>query len=83
MSNHVKPETEIQEWLTSYLAALLDMPSEEIRIDEAVASYGVDSSSAVGLVCDLEKWLDRKLDPELVYSYPTIESLSRYLVAEG
>jgi acyl carrier protein len=77
----IPTEVEIQEWLTSYLSELLGVDSEEIQIDETVASFGLDSSAAAGLVGDLSIWLDRKLDPELVYNYPTIESLSRFLVS--
>src|SRR5688572_28020386 len=75
-------EFEIQEWLTSYLSELLDIRPEEIEINDTVASYGLDSSAAVGLVGDLAAWLNCKLDPELVYSYPTIESLARYLAVK-
>jgi acyl carrier protein len=72
-------ETDIQEWLTSYLSELLEVSPEGIVIHDTVASYGLDSSAAIGMVADLSGWLNCELDPELVYSYPTIESLARYL----
>lgn len=44
--------------------------------------YGLDSSVAVGLTGDLEDWLETKLDPTLLYDYPTIEGLSQHLADE-
>jgi acyl carrier protein len=74
-----KSETEIQDWLLSYLSELLGEDVEQIDIRDSFASYGLDSSAAVGMVGDLAEWLNRNLDAELIYRQPTIESLARYL----
>jgi acyl carrier protein len=34
---------------------------------------------AVTLTHDLEKWLGRELDPFLLYDYPSVDTLARYL----
>lgn len=73
---------EIQAWMTVYLAQLLEVDSDEIQVDLPFDSYGLDSSIAVGMTGDLEDWLNQKLDPTLLYDYPTIESLSQHLAAE-
>ncbi|WP_341529476.1 acyl carrier protein [Nostoc sp. UHCC 0302] len=70
----------IQAWLVSYLAELLEMESEEIDIKIPFVRYGLDSSAAVGLVGDMETWLNRSLSPTLLYDYPTIEALANNLV---
>lgn len=76
-----RSESEIQEWLLSYLAELLGLDVQQIEVNDSFASYGLDSSAAVGMVGDLEAWLDRSLDAELMYRHPTIETLSRYLAS--
>jgi acyl carrier protein len=71
---------EIQNWLISYTADLLEMDSEEINPATPFASYGLDSSAMVVLSGDLQTWLEIELDPTLLYDYPTIEALAEYLV---
>lgn len=74
---------DIQAWMTSYLADLLEIEPDEVNIAIPFDSYGLDSLAAVGLTGDLEDWLGRKLDPTLLYDYPTVEALSRLLAEEG
>jgi acyl carrier protein len=76
-----KAEGAIQDWLLAYLSELLEIDSEQIEINDSFASYGLDSSAAVGMVGDLSEWLNRNLDAELIYRHPTIASLSRYLAS--
>ena len=73
---------EIQAWMSSYLAQLLALEPDEINVKIPFDRYGLDSSVAVGLTGDLEDWLDRKLDPTLLYDYPTIEALAQHLAEE-
>ncbi|HEY9798394.1 MAG TPA: acyl carrier protein [Candidatus Sericytochromatia bacterium] len=72
-------EEEIQAWLVSYLADLLDIDSDEIDITLPFNRYDIDSSASVGMTGDLEKCFGRKLEATLLYDYPTIELLVRYL----
>ncbi|MDJ0569454.1 MAG: acyl carrier protein [Pleurocapsa sp. MO_192.B19] len=74
--------TEIQAWIISYLAQMLEVNSDDIDIATPFDRYGLDSSAAVGMTGDLEDWLNVKLDPTLMYDYPTIEALTQYLVEE-
>ena len=78
-----RTDREIQDWLLSYLGQLLELDVDQIEVGDSFASYGLDSSAAVGMVGDLEAWLNRKLDAELMYRHPTIETLSRYLASEA
>jgi acyl carrier protein len=78
--NHrTQAEAEIQAWLVSYLADLLEMDSDEIDVTLPFDHYDLDSSASVGMTGDLERWLGRRLEPSLLYDYPTIEALVRYL----
>ncbi len=71
---------EIQTWLVSYTAKLLELEPDEVDVTIPFDCYGLDSAVAVGLAGDLETWLDREQEPTLVYDYPTIEALTRHLV---
>ena len=73
---------EIQAWIVSYLANMLDVNPEEVDVKIPFERYGLDSSAAVGLTGDLEDWLGREIDPTLLYDYPTIEGLVQHLSSE-
>jgi acyl carrier protein len=75
-------KSEIQAWLISYLSELLEIDPKEFETNDALASYGLDSSGAVCLVGDVGEWLNLSLSAEILYNYPTIESLTRYLAAK-
>lgn len=73
---------EIQAWIVSYLAQLLEIDLDEVNVTIPFDQYGLDSAAAVGLTGDMEDWLGRKLDPTLLYDYPTAEALARHLAEE-
>jgi acyl carrier protein len=70
---------DIQAWLVSYLAELLEIELSEVDVTIPFDRYGLDSSAAMGLVGDLEDWLGRELDPTIMYDHPTIEALTQHL----
>ena len=73
---------EIQGWIVSYLAQLLEIDPDEVNVTIPFDRYGLDSSVAIGLTGDLEDWLGIKLDPTLLYDYPTIEGLAQHISTE-
>ncbi|MDJ0572808.1 MAG: acyl carrier protein [Pleurocapsa sp. MO_192.B19] len=73
---------EIQGWIVSYLAELLEVDPDEIELAIPFDRYGLDSSIAIGMTGDLEDWLGKELDPTLLYDYPTIETLAQHLAEE-
>lgn len=73
---------EIQAWIVSYLAELLEIEPDEVNVTIPFDRYGLDSSAAVGMTGDLEDWVGRKIDPTLLYDYPTIEALAHHLAEE-
>ena len=78
-----RTKSEIQDWLVTYLAELLEITPDEIEIDISFDCYSLDSAAAVGLSGDLEEWLGCEFEPTLLYDYPTIETLAKYLAEEG
>ncbi|MBD2534577.1 acyl carrier protein [Nostoc flagelliforme FACHB-838] len=79
-----KPVTaaEIQAWLVSYLAEVLEIDPNNVEVRISFERYGLDSSAAVVLIGDMEDWLGYELDPTLLVDYPTIEALSGHLAKE-
>ena len=75
-------QSEIQTWIVNYIAELLEVKPNKIDVTIPFDRYGLDSSAAVGLAGDLEDWLERELDPTLLYDYPTIDSLTQQLIVE-
>lgn len=73
-------QIEIQTWIVNYLAELLEVKPNKIDVTIPFDRYRLDSSAAVGLAGDLETWLERELDPTLLYDYPTIKALTQHLV---
>jgi acyl transferase domain-containing protein/acyl carrier protein len=74
------PQAEgIQAWLVSQIAQLLKIAPQEINVHDPFARYRMDSVSAIALSGKLEDWLGRPLSATLVYDYPSIDALARYL----
>ncbi len=71
----------IQQWLVTCLAAQLDIAPQEIDVCRPITEYGLDSIAAISLAGDLEDWLGLELSPTLLWDYPVIEILARYLAA--
>lgn len=74
---------EIQNWIVNYLGTLLEINPDEINVSTSFDRYGLDSAAAVGMIADLEDWLNRELDPTLVYDYPNIEILAQHLAEDS
>ncbi len=73
----------IQEWLIAHIAEALHVPVQDIDVQQPFVHYGMDSAQAVTLSADLEDWLHRSLPPTLVYDYPSIEALARFLANDS
>lgn len=73
---------QIQAWIVAYIAELLAIELDEVNVTIPFDHYGLDSAAAVGMTGDLENWIGQKIDPTLLYDYPTIEALSQHLAKE-
>ncbi|HEY9632004.1 MAG TPA: acyl carrier protein [Coleofasciculaceae cyanobacterium] len=80
--NQPPSAVEIQAWIVSYLAQLLEIDVDEVDVTIPFDHYGLDSSAAVGMTGDLEDWVGQKIDPTLLYDYPTIQALAKHLAEE-
>lgn len=73
---------EIQTWLIEKIAELMKTPPEDIDVREPFINFGLSSKYAVLLSGELEDVVGRPLSPTLVYEYPCIQALARFL-AQG
>jgi acyl carrier protein len=70
---------EIETWLLRRLGALSGVSHDGIDPRWSFERNGVDSLSGVTLSVELGEWLGRRLEPTLVWDYPSIRDLARAL----
>jgi acyl carrier protein len=75
-------EADIRAWCTDYVAATLQVPASRIAADATFSRLGLDSAMAVILVAELEEWLGLELESNVVFEYPSIDELARYIANE-
>jgi acyl carrier protein len=71
---------EVQNWLTLKFADWLEIDPDELDLQQPIASYGLDSISAVTLSVQLEEELCVELDTAVLWDRPTLESLAEHLL---
>jgi acyl-CoA synthetase (AMP-forming)/AMP-acid ligase II/alkylation response protein AidB-like acyl-CoA dehydrogenase/acyl carrier protein len=71
--------TAIQQWLIRWLSENLKISATSIAVHRSFAEYGMDSVMAVEIAQDLETWLNRPIEPTILWNYPNIEALADYL----
>ena len=76
--NQPRVET-LKSWLVRELAQIVDISQEAVTTDEPFSRFGIDSVKAVSLLNRLGELLGRKIPITLVWKYPTIEALAKYL----
>ena len=72
----------IQTWIVNRLARMLDVAAAEIKINDPLSDYGLESVEAIALSGDLSEFLGRKFPPTLFWDYPTIAELANFLSKE-
>ena len=72
----------ISNWLKQWLAGRFSIDAGAINDDAAVTDYGIDSVMAVELTQNLEDWLQVALDPNLVWDFPSLNTLGTYLATQ-
>jgi acyl carrier protein len=69
-------------WVLDRLALYLNRPADMIDPSVPLAEYGMDSVCALSICGDLEDEFELIVEPTLLWDYPTVESLVRYLATE-
>jgi myxalamid-type polyketide synthase MxaE and MxaD len=70
----------LKTYLRDIVGQILRISSAKIKHDEALGSYGINSLMGMELRNRLERDLGLTLSATLVWNYPTIETMSAYLI---
>jgi acyl-CoA synthetase (AMP-forming)/AMP-acid ligase II/acyl carrier protein len=73
-------EEAIAEWIVTRISQVVNLDPDEIDIDEPISRYGLDSSVLLSLTADLSEKIGHQLMPTLFWEYPTITTLTAYLM---
>ena len=79
MGNVDVAELNVRRWCTDYLARSLKLPANQIDPQARFARLGMDSAMSVFFLVELEEWLGVELASEVVFDYPSIAELARYV----
>ena len=72
----------LRQWLVERLARQIKVPPEEVDTAKTFEAYGLDSVVAVQVSGSLEKIVERRLSPGLLYEHQSIDDLTDYLTKE-
>ncbi|MDC9594322.1 acyl carrier protein [Xenorhabdus sp. IM139775] len=81
-NNEPLSEEVIRQWLVKRLARQVKIDPNEIDTSKSFELYGLDSIAAVRVSGDLEKLVEQRLSPALLFEYPNIDELSAHLATE-
>ena len=71
--------TRIEHWLMDYVAKISRQDVASVDVDHPFSHYDLDSIAAVEMTADIEDWLSVRLEPTLIWDYPSIARLASYL----
>jgi acyl carrier protein len=72
----------LRRWLIVELARTLKCPESEVDTAKSFDDYGLDSRTAVRVSGALEKVVERRLSPAILFDHQTIDDLAAYLTRE-
>lgn len=72
---------EAVEWIVTYLTKRLDNAPATLQLDAPFTQFGIDSMFAVVMSEDISVWTGVESPSNLLYQYPTINDLARYIAA--
>ena len=72
----------IRQWLVKRLAKQVKVDPSAIDTAKNFEQYGLDSIVAVRVSGDLEKLVEQRLSPALLFEHPSIDELSAHLATE-
>ncbi|WP_394848507.1 SDR family NAD(P)-dependent oxidoreductase [Pendulispora brunnea] len=69
----------LTELIRDLLAKYCGVDATSISLEGSFVDYGLESKAATGFVTELAGIVDRRLSPVLIWRYPTVSALARYL----
>lgn len=73
---------DIENWLAARIAVVLNIDEAEISFTEPFSDLGLGSIQAVGITGELEDYVNLPLSPDLLWNYPNIRSLAKFIEEE-
>ncbi|HEX8346997.1 MAG TPA: acyl carrier protein [Actinoplanes sp.] len=73
---------DVQNWLVEKVAHRLAVAPQEIDVNQYFDDFALDSTEALVLAGELEKWLQIELEPTALWYHPTISELADYIAKE-
>jgi phthiocerol/phenolphthiocerol synthesis type-I polyketide synthase D len=83
VSAAARTQADIRTFLRNAVADLLDVDAASIDEHRPLTELGLGSRDAVGVVGELEDYLDRELDATIVFKTPTIAALAAALSGDA
>lgn len=75
--------TEIRNWLVEEVARRQNLAVTAVNPLEPFANFMIDSIEALNLAADLEQWAGVVLPETALWDFPTIQSLSEFVVEKS
>ena len=72
----------LRRWLIDAVAQRLSIAADDIDTATSFEDYGLDSRAGLELSGQIEKALERRLSPALLYQHPTIDALVGFLARD-
>jgi acyl carrier protein len=72
----------LREWLVAELARMVRISEAEVDTAKPFDAYGLDSRAAVEVSGSLEKVVERRLSPGILFDHENIDDLANYLSQE-
>lgn len=71
--------TEIRAWLIAAIAERTSVSHAEIRADEPMHRYGIDSLERVNIAYELERWIGFEVDESVLAQLETVDEVAAHL----
>jgi acyl carrier protein len=75
-------QEKLRAWLVTELASMVKISEAEVDTAKRFDEYGLDSRTAVAVSGKLEKVVERRLSPAILFDHETIDDLAGYLTRE-
>lgn len=72
----------LRAWLVAELARRVKCPESAVDTGKSFDAYGLDSRAAVQVSGALEKVVERRLSPAILFDHETIDDLADHLARE-
>ena len=77
-----RTESGIRDWMVHRLAKAINVEPSKVLTTKRFDEYGLDSRMAIEVSGELEKIVERRLSPALLFEFPTIDQVAHALASQ-